>query len=426
MPQARSNRVRRFLLSQYSVKALIFALMIATGSSAKSQERLRSLDEVQQRLYSFISESQSATAASPRELGGWNIHSDIDGAIVSHEPNSHLTAQIMVLLHDVSRRFELPGYDAIEGRANAHLAAFLHDSSYTGEPAGTIAFWPIRDYRSGRRGVSPSVPALSNAANVPNDLDTSSQAVLWFLNTRQNSSFARAFTASVSEFRDVGRIEFHPNDLRWKRANSGAFLTWADSDSVDRFSSRIPDGINDVDCVVGLHVLSALQQARRWHKLDGATERGFTATCRLIGDAVRSGAVPTCSVYYPRASQFWWAFAQASSFGVSCLDRVTVSARWRLLTRATEIAALRAASTNGTEVAEVLGSLKRLYPPTGRPERIAKIVSRLEAVLSGMVSDEGRLITDDSIALSRGFTARLEWHSPAYSSALSLVALTLP
>ena len=83
-----------------------------------------------------------------------------------------------------------------------------------------------------------------------------------------------------------------------------------------------------------------------------------------------------------------------------------------------------------TEVAEVLSSLKLLYPLSGRPERVAAIVSRLELVLRGMVettgANSGRLITEDSFTLSRGLRIPVEWQSHTYSSSIALEGLTLP
>lgn len=408
------------------LKILIIFALLAAASLASAQERLRPLDPIGARLYRFVADSQAAETTGRHSLGGWSIYSKINNSIVTHEPNSLLTARVMILLHEVSRSFELPGYAVIEGRANANLAPFLYDDGYTGEPAGTIAFWPIRDYRSGRRGVDPSVSALIPVANVPNDLDSSSQVALWFLNSRQQAGFVRAFTTTVADFRDIGRIDENPNDLRWKRPNSGAFMTWAEPDWLESSTSRIPEGANNVDCVVDLNILTTLGQYRRSHALGSATERGVNATCRLIVDAIRSGAVPTCATYSRRSSQFWWAFAQASAAGVSCLDSAALSVRWRLLNRATEIAHAHEASSNGTEVAEILGALKRLYPAARRPARITEITERLEAILQGMVDEKGRLVTEDAISLSRGFGQQVEWYAPAYSSALALLAMTLP
>jgi len=413
-------------LPSLPAKVFIIFALLAAASLASAQERLRPLDRVSARLYEFIANGQADESAGRRAIGGWAIYSKLDNNVVTHEPNSLLTARVMILLHEVSRRHELPGYAAIEGRANANLAPFLYDAGSTGEPAGTIAFWPIRDFRGGRRGVDPALSALIPVANVPNDLDSSSQAALWFLNSRQNAGFVRAFASTVADFRDIGRIETHPNDLRWKRPSSGAFMTWAEADRIESATSRIPEGANTVDCIVDLNILTTLGQYRRSHPLPAATERGVKATCRLIVDAVRSGTVPTCATYSQRASQFWWAFAQASAAGASCLDSAAITVRWRLLNRALEVGHAHFASSNGTEVAELLGALKRLYPAARRPERITTIIRRLEAILQGMVNGQGRLITEDPISLSRGFSHRLEWYAPAYSSALALLALTLP
>ncbi len=406
---------------------LAICVGVCPGTRAFSQERLLPLDEVESRLYRYIAENQVEASAANRFRGGWLIYSKMNGSVFSHEPNSYLTARQMLLLQEVSRRFELPDLAAVEGRAHANLMPFLYDSSYTGEPGGTISFWPIQDYATGRRGVRPSISALVPIANIPNDFDTSSSAALWFLSIRQQPAFVRAFVTSAGFFRDVGRPEGLGNNLRWKRLNSGAFLTWADPDHTMSPSSRIPHGVNNVDCVVNLNMLSVLSQYRRQDlPIPPVTDRGMNATCRLVIDAVRSGAVPECSTYYDRASEFWWAYAQALANGAACLESVIKPVRWRLLTRALEIARAREASSNGTEVAEVLAAIKRLYPPATRPERVVDVVNRLDAIVRGMVDEEGRLVTEDSISLSRGFGMQLEWFAPAHSSALALFALTVP
>jgi hypothetical protein len=413
----------------FAFLAVIFCQWLS--EPAFSQARLQPLDNTESLLYQYIAENQVEASAANRFRGGWLIYSKLNGLVFSHEPNSYLTARQMLLLQEVGRRFELPDLAAVDGRANANLIPFLYDSSYTGEPGGTISFWPIQDYSTGRRGVRPAISALLPIANIPNDFDTSSFAALWFLNTRQQPAFVRAFVISAGFYRDVGREVGRPeglgNNLFWKRLNSGAFLTWADPDHTVSPYSRIPNGINTVDCVVNLNVLSVLNQYRKQgHLIPPITDRGMNATCRLVIDAVRSGAIPECSFYYDRASEFWWAYSQALINGASCLEPVVKPVRWRLLTRALEVARAREASSNGTEVAEILGALKLLYPPAARPVRVIDVVSRLDAILRGMVDNEGKLVTEDSISLSRGFGMQLEWFAPAHSSALALFALTIP
>jgi len=409
----------------FTCAALLFCLCLT--ELGHSQERLQPLDEIEARLYQYIAANQVEASVANRFRGGWLIYSKLNGAVFSHEPNSYLTAKQMLLLQEVGWRFELPNLAEVEGRASANLMPFLFDSSYTGEPGGTISFWPIQDYTTGRRGVHPGISALLPIANIPNDFDSSSFAALWFLTIRQQSDFVRAFVTSAGFYRDVGRPDSHGNNLRWKRLNSGAFLTWADPDHTVSPHSRIPNGVNNVDCVVNLNMLSALSQYRRQAlPMPPVTDRGVNSTCRLVVEAIRSGAVPECSYYYDRASQFWWAYAQALANGASCLESVVKPVRWRLLIRALEVARAHQASSNGTEVAEILGALKQLYPPVTRPERIVDVVNRLEAILRGMVDDEGKLVTEDSISLSRGFGMSLEWFAPAHSSALALFALTIP
>lgn len=410
---------------------LAFLFHIPCGAVSETNRRLPPLEA---KLYRYIAETQFAEGWPTRYLGGWPVYSRLHpGQFFSHETTSFLTLQEMLVLAEVEQTYYLPEFTRVAHLANRMFARYLFDAGHTHEPAGTIAYWPILNYSTGRRGIDHPASRVLPLFNIPNDFDTSSQAFLWFHKSDQAADFRNAFVTTVGRYRDLGRTRQHINDNRWKSVNSGAFMTWAEPEKSADERSRIFSGINDVDCVVNLNILTALATYQRSAQASGAlpesTAEGMLASCQLMAEALRQHEVPACAAYYGRPSQFWFAFMRARLAGASCLEPAEKLLLSKAVSRARNIARQGLMVPNATEAAEILLVLKKLYPASGRSPDVTNVIDRLEQRLRAsirVVGEKAYGATEDTLYLAVGKGLRLDWYSPAYSAALILWALTTP
>jgi hypothetical protein len=386
------------------------------------------LPPLEAKLYRYVASTQARDVASGRSYGTWHAYSKLGPAIFSDEANSFLTAKQLLALSEVHEHFEMPWYDSVVHLANQSLILYVRDADLTHEPSGTIAYYPIVDYSTGRRGIDAPISKMISFFNVPDDFDSSSQAFLWFLKSSQESSYVTSFLKSVTAFRDLNRGVVNDHDRNWKNSNSGAFMTWADPDRARAPQSRIFDSENDVDCVVDLNILTALGAYHHAHALPVAAEDGVRSTCRTLNAAVAAKLVPTCGFYYDRSSQFWIAFAQARLAGISCLEPSIPIVASEIQNHAEAIAKGKA-HAGAVEIAEMIVSLKRLYPASTRGPRAHKVLVQLDTYLRSLIKIDGAYAypaTEDSLYLVQRAGIRLDWYSPAYAASLSLLALALP
>jgi hypothetical protein len=275
----------------------------------------------------------------------------------------------------------------------------------------------------------PLIPyAVAQAFDIPSDLDTASQADLWIGRRSGRAEFRRSYPGMLGEWVDAGRTRQHDSEEAWKKAGSGGFLTWNDLDREARATSRIPGGVNDVDCVVNLNVLDSLA-VRRADPTDQAalppkTAAARDAACALVRKAVEDGKGAVCSVYYDE-SHVLMAFARALSDGADCLEPV----RGVAYARVRERAAAALTGADAVTLAELLVALRLLDPGSGDP-----LAGALERRLQGMIESDD----DEQASLPEGFLFRgtfhpalgpavsVTWTSRAMSTALALWALTLP
>lgn len=398
-------------------------------STAKASTSLLSTGTLETKLYRYIRDTQISGARHGSFDGGWRVYSKWNGKYFAEEANSFLTSQELLVLAEVDAITPLAKLSRVSERANRQLALFLSESQATVEPPGTINYWPIIDPQTGRRGLSHPIARVSPLFNIPNDIDSSSQAFLWFLHENEHPNFLEGFVNTVGLYRDLNRNQQHPNDDKWKRPGSGAFLTWTEPETSNDPHSRIPLGVNDVDCVVNLNTLSALAEWRKSHPLPAATKSGFDSTCRLLVDAVIRETVPACAAWYDRASQFWLALARAKSHGVRCLDTVVPIIREKAETRMNRLITHDYEQINPTEMAEILIALKRLTPSEERSSSLQLRIEKLQEVLRRLlhVNDRHAYVkSEDSLFKASGLAQRVDWYSPAYSSALVLWALVEP
>jgi hypothetical protein len=415
-------------LAALSLVIMPASFATVSASAAEGKQQLSSFDA---KIYKGIVSTQLKRSTVPRAEGGWAIYSKLQGQYFSAEANSFQVSKELLALSEVNRTVELPGFDQVAKMANSTLRTYLSDARETKEPAGTLAYFPIMDHSTGRRGVPNPIATMVPAFNVPDDFDSSSQAFLWFNRSGQQSAYQDAFVSTVAKYRDVNRSTQHSNDNLWKSPGSGAFMTWAERDTSVPLGNRIFRGINDVDCVVDLNVLTALATYKQNHTLPSATAQGEEATCKLIVSAVKNGSVPKCGVYYDRSSEFWISFANAKVAGTTCLDPAVSQVEASMIKRGLVLANPKTQVTNATEVAEIIVALKKLIPADQRSANVQKLLVNLENRLRSLfqVTASGAAFptTEDSQFIVRGFNLiRLDWYSPSYTSALALLALTLP
>ena len=275
--------------------------------------------------------------------------------------------------------------------------------------------------------------------NIPGDLDTGSQAYMW-ATERSSSAYAQdfsdyraAYLAQLSQWVDSGRSQQHSNDAGWKSSNSGAFMTWYEPDSINLPGSRIPGGINDVDCVVNLNVLHSLATAATLQEqIPDATLTGETASCQVIQQMIQNQATDRCAVYY-RQTQVFLAFGRALAGGVDCLQSVQDDAGQQAEALSEQL--LLSRQTDVVELIEMTIALKSVYPAPSRSAAVATTIANLEAQLASELRDAGHggkylpegLLFKGFLPLLNGHAGiTSQWYSQAMSTAEGLWALTLP
>jgi hypothetical protein len=340
--------------------------------------------------------------------------------------------QISLALSRVAHRHELPDLEAVEARLGAMVDAYLADAVTTSEPAGSVAHWALYRTPDGhpmRFADQPRLPyALIKAFDIPNDLDTASQAFLWLQARGEREAFRTAYISLLGAWTDTGRTRQHEQEARWKELDSGAFLTWTEPDRTDLPSSRIPSGVNDVDCVVNLNILTSLYAFERTGaSLPEAVWTARDAACSLLNQAVRDAASDRCALYYDE-TQFYLAYARALTSGVSCLEESREEARAQLAALGRE---RLGDDADIVDIAETTLALKLLYPTDTRsPVRDLtatldlRLAAQIEPVGEGMARlPEGMLYRGTIHPLAGTIAVTGYWYSHAASTALGLEAL---
>lgn len=421
------------------------------GPKADGFETPRELSDVERRLYANLVANQEVNDDGVQRVGSWSTELtltrigpvSVPRIINVEETNAFLPLKVLLSLEEASYFVDLPDHAVVRSLGDHLMTLYREESESFFEPAGTINYYPVlfvdRDGNP-QRGVEQLEPFdLLNGLNIPNEFDTSSQYCLWLLASGQDDGFCEAMIRTAGDYRDVDRTRQHAFEDDWKTVNSGAFLTWAETEFGD--GNRIPavrfttalfsDEANDVDCVVNLNLLSAIGHYQSYYpdqELPPATAAGVESACALIEQALVEGTTTQCGVYYDHDSQFLAAYAEAFSSGVSCLWP-SVSAAQDLLERAAadEVREFDS-STSWTAVAEYLTALKKLHPaPEARPTHVVELIDQLERGLRELaVDDEGALTSRDSLFYGTMASARADWFSEAASTATALRALALP
>ena len=188
----------------------------------------------------------------------------------------------------------LPELDQIGAGVEVALTRFVDDSRASSRAEGTIAFWPYLKVAEGEWLHTPSRIAsersFTHNGDLPNDLDDSAHAALYFAHTPSElgNNFIKGYIETLTRLIDPV---------------SGGFLTW-----VDAFPG--------VDCVVNQNILTSLLAiAKHFPEEEPAINALKETAERYLGSVLQSGEVPECEVYYGRGSQFLVAYAKYVTLG---------------------------------------------------------------------------------------------------------------
>ncbi len=413
------------------MKIFVFLIFILS-SNLWAKSKLPLLEE---KMWRFLRETQVRDQKIIRTKGGWPSFSRFRGTqIKSQESNSFVTIQLLVALSNIESSYELEGFKESAIAANIFLDQYLADSRLTNEPAGTMAYWPLIKTPSGKfiRSFSTSFIYRNLAAfNIPNDLDVSANYFQWIFRQNSHLNFQHDFAKTSGEYLDLAPRAQYSNDKKWKSPDSGAFLTWVEADKNKFNGTRIFGGINDVDCVVNLNILTALLTYQNHRgELSPETANGLIASCKLINEAIINHNTDICGVWYDRQSQFYTAYAKAylAQEKNDCLNDSLISAQKEILNLA-DSALTDVIFINYTNIAEIMTSLKKLWPLVNRPIEIQNLLQKLTTLLKqGILVEKSRAYvkSTDSLFKAQLGPITVDWYSPQFSTAIALEALLLP
>lgn len=406
----------------------VFLCILALSLWAKQP-----LPPLEEKLYDFIQQNQIREHPIDRYIGTWPSYPKYSGVRKEiPESNSFMTLQTLILLHEIDQDYILPGLDKIVHSANEQILQYVDDAKQTGEPAGTVAFWPLikTDEEKWIRSFDTQwYNTTMRILDVGNDFDTSSQAFVWLYMSDQRREFLDGFVHSVGRYRDTDRSNEHPLNLSWKKSDSGAFLTWAEEEAPGKPVNRIMDLVNDVDCVVNLNILTALSLYENTiDRLPPLTLQAKEASCSLIHEVIDKREEQNCGTWYTRPSHFYLAYAKAYQADTFCIQHDKKSILQRAKQRARYLLAhpdLKAY----TETAEYIIILKSLQAKEQRGYFLKQMIHSLEVTLrKGIVEKEEYAYLPSKHSLFGGEAFGLfhfNWYGRANATALALRALTM-
>lgn len=390
------------------------------------------LSPLENKLYKFIQRTQITEHYLPRYVGTWPTYPKYNGARKEiPESNSFMTLQTLVLLHQVNETYKLKDINKLYALADKQIQNYVKDAEKTDEAKGTISFWPLIQTDEGKWIRSFDTQWYNTTLrilNVGNDFDSSSQAFSWFFIQEQNREFMDAFVHSVSEYVDTNRSLEHPLNQKWKKKNTGAFLTWAEMEAPAKPVNRIMDLVNDVDCVVNLNVLTSLSYYE--NNLDALplkTAKARDASCKLVHEVLVNNQEDVCGTWYTRKSHFYLAFAKAYKADTFCIEADKNIVYERAKQRAKYLLAHPKMKAY-TEIAEHIIILKSLR--NSRTYFFKQFIDALEEMLKeGIVQREEYAYLPSKHSLFGGQAFGLfhfDWYSRANATALALRALSMP
>lgn len=216
--------------------------------------------------------------------------------------------QIMLRLESVNKVTPLTGYAEVKDKFKSFVNYYLQHR-LEGEPFGSIGFWPVWTLEDGTIARLPAAdPAMLElmGGSLPADSDDSSQMAIWLYKTDPAHPYIKAYLSMLEGILDKGRDSQSDREARWKKTNSGAFLTWV---------SGVPSEENNVDCVVNTNILTSLALIKKNVTLSPALQEAEQNTTALVFDALTGSRFPLCSYYYSRWSHFYLALGKLYEAG---------------------------------------------------------------------------------------------------------------
>lgn len=274
-------------------------------------------------LYTYVYKNHLFTHKDSRFVGGWEtkVYFKESFNFLSLNENSFFVPIfIMQSLDELNKYYTLPNYDKLKTNFQTYVEGFIRESIQNSEPDGTINYWrsyPVPN-RPNENHYYPMDPnsfnivesIILNMRNIPNDLDGSAQLCDWLL--RSSHPDANRYCMAMVDLLSTDTYVDTPNrtqsvfDNKWKLPGSGAYLTWASTDS-----ARIPYNANDVDCVVNLNILNGFNSVAKYisQAAIDPVRKNIDQVCTVINRVVRTGSAKVCSPYYDDTS-FYWAFSK--------------------------------------------------------------------------------------------------------------------
>jgi hypothetical protein len=357
-------------------------------------------------MLNFIAASQlGESAPDERSVGFWqNRVQAVEAEEFFDETDLFSALHTVMMVEESAQHFPLFGFDQIKGRFAPQLIAYMNDAGPLYKNAGIVNFWPRRIDRDGEMfhnfTTDFEIIRITGIPDLRSDFDDSALTYIWRL--KDNQPVSQAFIQNLPHFWD---------------AKTGAFFTWYDSART-----------NTIDCVVNLNVLHAIARSKaQTGVLSEILENQKRAAEKYIESAISAGETGTCAVFYDRSSQFFIAlarFCQANAEDIAPCENGS--------TALVSLAREALISTNATEIAEFIVALKMM---THRPrplEQTALIDDLTQRLRTFIVeSDLEAHLLGDSVFLGQspiGVWAgrKINWISPAQSTATALLALVLP
>ena len=389
------------------------------------------LPPLEEKLYHFIQKTQFKEHDLTRYRGTWPSYPKYSGVRKEiPESNSFMTLQTLVLLEEVNKTHNLKNVEKVYTLADEQIQNYVLDANKTDEARGTISFWPLIQTDEGKWIRSFDTQWYNTSMrilNVGNDFDSSSQAFAWFFKREQNRDFMDSFVKSVSDYVDTNRSLEHALNEKWKKKNTGAFLTWAETEAPEQPVNRIMDLVNDVDCVVNLNILSALSYyENNLDSLPPQTAKARDNSCELIHQVLVNNQEDVCGTWYTRKSHFYLAFAKAYKADTFCIEADKKLVYERAKNRAKYLLAHPKMKAY-TEIAEHIIILKSLRK--SRTYFFQNFINDLETELKkGIVKKETYAYLPSKHSLFGGQAFGLfhfDWYGRANATALALRALLM-
>ena len=321
------------------MKILILIMCVLTSSVGRAEIDSRVVDQVIAGAINRVLELQSKVDGVYHQ-GEWPIQISTNGVASSiglgkpgaeyEDPSSFVTA----LTHNLLAEIYLGdnSYNQIPDALRMARDSFKYYESKEG-----YNFWPLYKsslgFKARRPKYLPTAFFLKGFENIPADSDTHSGVALakklgTLVDTNlSQSSYNFDFELSkIFAYTDTNRPSSHPYNAQLSYKNTGAFLTWLHRESgfVDPiavilpsfFGTRIPFGINDVDCVVNGNILRAISYS------ENKQNYPLESSCNYLKKVVANQDFGKCGLYYSSRYYLHYLLSEAQSLGISCLDEV--------------------------------------------------------------------------------------------------------